>query len=496
MAVCILMTTSFNLSRHGEIRRFLKTLLLVSVAVLAIGLAGSFMLLRRVEAELLANQMEAAQHEAMIIARFVGRDLAVGATTPATLNRLQGVLKDTGTQADFLCMLDLQGRIISHPNAAMIGRMWGDMNMTRHDTRQSVPILSVLSSRQPASGFQNEPNKPAQLVHYEPVPGEPWTIAVHKNTAVIADEFAALRWKLMGAAVPTLLLISFVGVGLARSLGRHFEQKLVEKNATLESRVRERTAELSKALGELQVAHEHLLQGEKMHLLGELMAGIAHEINNPLAAISLNAELLALGHTDDPRKSGTMISQQTRRVARIVRNLLDFARNRPAKRTLGSLTDVLRAAEELIAAEMRQTGVGLETSLSPDLPQVLMDAQQIEQVFINLVRNAGQALAEQPGERRIRVRAFTDGIWVAVQVRDNGPGIPPELRARVFDSFVTTKPSGTGLGLSLCKRFVESHGGQMELLPAGSQPGACFQFRLPVISAVPSIATTPPTLNP
>ena len=489
------MTTSFNLSRHGEIRRFLKTLLLVSVAVLAIGLAGSFVLLRRVEAELLTNQMRAAEQEAAIIAGFISRDQSNGVAPAQTISRFQNVLKGTGSQAGFLCLLDQQGRVISHPDPSVIGRRLDDMVLTRLDTRETVSVVSVLNSGQPATGLLREPDQSTQLVHYQPVTGEPWTIAVHRNTAVIAGELAALRWKLMGAAVPTLLLISLVGAGLARSLGSRFEQALTEKNATLESRVRERTAELSQALGELQAAHERLLQGEKMHLLGELMAGIAHEISSPLVAISLNAELLALGQTDNPRQSGTVIFQQTQRVAKIVRNLLDFARNRPAKRTPGSLTDVLRAAEELIAAEMRQTGVRLETSISPDLPQVLMDAQQMEQVFINLVRNAGQALAEQPGERRISVRAFTDGLWVAVSVRDNGPGIPPELREKVFDSFVTTKPEGTGLGLSLCKRFVESHGGQMELLPAGPQPGACFQFRLPVIKVVPSIATLTPALN-
>lgn len=490
------MPMSFTSARNGEIRRFLTTLLLVSVAVLAIGVAGGFVLLRRIEAGLLANQTRAAEREAAVIARFIDRDLAEGAAPAQTITRLQGVLKGTGTQAEFLCVLDDQGRVISHPNPAMIGMPWGDMEITRLDTQQTVPITSVLRSRQPVAGLQREPSEPMQLVHYQPVSGEPWTIAVHKNTAVIASEFSTLRWHLFGAAVPTLLLISFVGVGLARSLGARFERELAARNATLESRVHERTAELSKALGELQAAHERLLQGEKMHLLGELMAGIAHEINNPLATISGYSELLAQGYEGDLRKAGATIAQQTRRVIRIVRNLLDFARNRPVERTPGSLAGVLRNAEELIAAELRQANIVLESSISPDLPQVLMDGQQMEQVFINLVRNAGQALAEQPGERRIRVRAFTDGIWVAVQVGDNGPGIQAELRAKVFDSFVTTKSDGTGLGLSLCKRFVESHGGRIELLAANDQPGACFQFRLPAIDGAASGKTNAPSIHP
>ena len=477
------MPLNFQIVRRGAVRRFAVTLLLVSVAVLAVGLTGSFIVLQRVERQLLANQVQAAGREAAIIARFVDRDLSEGATPNQTIGRVQNVLRGSGSQADFLCLLDKDGRVLSHPDPAMIGMRWGEMDMTPLGSDQSRPISSVLLSGRPAAGTQHEANEPPQLVYYQPVEREPWTIAVHKNTAAIAREFAALRWKLFGTAIPTLLLISVIGVGLARSLGARFEAELAEKNALLEVRVRERTAELRRALEELQTAHERLLQGEKMHLLGELMAGIAHEINNPLAAISGHSELLAQGFANDTKKAGAIISQQTGRVASIVRNLLDFARNRPVQRVPGSLADVLRKAEELIAAELRQAGVAFEAAISAELPQVMMDAQQMEQVFINLVRNAAQALAARPGARRIAVRAFTDGIWVAVSVRDNGPGVPAELRERIFDSFVTTKSDGTGLGLSLCKRFVEAHGGSLEILASATGEGACFQFRLPAIDS-------------
>ncbi len=473
---------TFPITRKIEARRFLTTLLLVSVAVLAIGLAGSFVLLRKVESQLLTNQQRAAEQEAAVMARFIDRDLSDQADPTEILNRLQAVLHGSGSRTEFLCLLDAEGRVISHPDPAMIGMPRGAVELTRTDTRENVSIASVLRSRQPGAGLLSEPNMPLQIAHYQPVQGKQWTVAVHKNAAAIAGEFAAVRWKLLGAAVPTLMLISLVGAGMARSLGRRFEQELEIKNASLETRVNERTAELRRALAELQLAHERLMQGEKMHLLGELMAGIAHEINNPLAVISGHAELLSRDPGRDSTRAGAVIAQQTQRVIRIVRNLLDFAHNRPAERAPGSLSDVLHDAEELIAAELGQAQIRLDTSIAADIPPVLMDSQQMEQVFINLVRNAGHALAKQPGERLISVRAFTDGLWVAVQVRDNGPGIPTHMRERIFDAFVTTKSDGTGLGLSLCKRFVESHGGRIELLATPPGTGACFQFRLPAFA--------------
>ena len=358
---------------------------------------------------------------------------------------------------------------------------WGEMDMMRLDSRETVPISSALNLRESVAGLQSDHGEPLQLVYYQPVEKEPWTIAVHRNTAVIDREFAATRTKLLAVVIPALLLMSFIGVWLARSLGARYEQALALKNAELEKRVNERTAELQETLGELKKVHEKLLQGEKMHLLGELMAGIAHEINNPLSVVSGYAEMLAGGGYPDPVRAGKLISQQNQRVCSIVRNLLDFARNRPASYKPGSLNTVLKNSEELIAAELRSLNIQLETSISPDLPPMQIDSQQMEQVFINLLRNAGQALANQKGERRISVRAFTDGEWNAVLIRDNGPGIPETMRAKIFDSFVTTKSDGTGLGLSLCKRFVESHGGQLELVPCHGQPGACFQIRLPVL---------------
>lgn len=484
---------SLSLAPNAEVRRFIATFLLVSTGVLGVGLAGNLVLLQTVEGQLLEEQVKAAQNEADLMARLIDRDLHHGIDPAQTLARLQGAIEGTGSKSDFLCVLDKDGRVLLHPDSTMIGMHEGARPVERMDSGQTVSLANVIGSGDRVTARIHDGEDLDQLAHYRPVESATWTIAVHKNAAVIAGQFSELRWRLLAVAGPTLVLISLVGAGLARTFNHRIERDLAERNAELQRRVEERTAVLRQTLDELQLAHERLLQGEKMHLLGELVAGIAHEINNPLTAISGHAEMLALGHEENPRETGAIISQQTRRVSAIVRNLLDFAHNRPPKRQPGSMHEVLRRAEELMATELRRNGVRFEKDISADLPDVLMDMQQLEQVVINLVRNAAQALAERKSDRRIEVQSFTDGTWVSVLVRDNGPGVPDQFRARVFDSFVTTKADGTGLGLSLCSRFVDSHGGSLDLLPPGPEPGACFRIRLPAMAAAgPRPPTTPP----
>jgi len=262
---------------------------------------------------------------------------------------------------------------------------------------------------------------------------------------------------------------------------------------------------------------EQLLQSEKLASIGQLISGVAHELNNPLAAILGYAELLQRKARDPGLiRDIDQVRAQTERATRIVHNLLAFARKqRPETRRI-SLNEATRAALELQGYDLRVNNIHVEALLDPQLPAVLADFHQIEEVIVNVLVNAKQAIqsARRQGRIIVETRAVppAEGRAAArLTVRDNGPGIPKEHLSRVFDPFFTTKPVGvgTGLGLSICFGVVEAHGGRIWIdsqpgagaavtieLPAAASPDdrpaqAC-QRRANAPTAAPSLAPAPP----
>jgi PAS domain S-box-containing protein len=242
------------------------------------------------------------------------------------------------------------------------------------------------------------------------------------------------------------------------------------------------------AADQLARQREALRQSEKMSAMGALLAGVAHELNNPLAILMGRAALLESRVAEPAAKEASgKIYAAAERCGRIVRTFLSMARQRPPERRQTQLNDVALAALELLAYGLRSSGITTSTSFDPDLPAVNMDADQIGQVVVNLVVNAQHALgdrrdaATQTGEIRLSTRRA--GNMIKLQVSDNGPGIPPELRERIFDPFFTTKPagSGTGVGLAVSLAIAREHRGDLRLAPADS--GATFILSLPLDSA-------------
>lgn len=255
---------------------------------------------------------------------------------------------------------------------------------------------------------------------------------------------------------------------------RRLHLALHRHNTSLEQTVRERT--------------ERLLQSEKVATMGSLLAGVAHELNNPLAALSGHAQLLRdstpSADASVHRRAGK-ICDATDRCVRIVRNFLALARQHPPERALVAVNDVVAAAVELLAYELRSEDVELVLELGEQLPVLSADQHQLHQVLVNLVVNAQQALRHAPGPRSIAVstRATPDRNAVELVVADSGPGIPAEIQGKVFDAFFTTKPpgEGTGLGLSLCREIVEAHGGTITV---DSAPGRGTRFVITLPAAV------------
>jgi len=229
-----------------------------------------------------------------------------------------------------------------------------------------------------------------------------------------------------------------------------------------------------------------LRQSEKLSAMGSLLAGVAHELNNPLSIVLGRASLLEEKSVGSPLAEDALrIHEAAQRCGRIVRTFLNMARQRPARREPVQLNDIARAAAEMLGYTLRSHDIALSLALARELPEVPADRDQIGQVVLNLIVNAQQALAEHPGPRRIElatgVTAAAAGhepqVWLSVS--DSGPGVPPPLQQSIFEPFFTTKSegSGTGLGLSVSRSLVREHGGELQLL-AGS--GACFRLSLPI----------------
>ena len=239
--------------------------------------------------------------------------------------------------------------------------------------------------------------------------------------------------------------------------------------------------------------YHQLLQAEKMAALGQTISGVAHELNNPLATILSWAERLSERPLDDTSRRGVdVILAESERAARIVRNLLTFARKRQSTRAMIDVNHVVRETLALRAYEQRLTNVDVVTALADGLPQVFADAHQIQQVLLNLVINAEQAMVSANGRGSLTVRTWHDADQdsVVLEVTDDGPGISAEMRGKIFDPFFTTKEvgQGTGLGLTVAYAIVQEHGGQIRVEERSE--GASFLVDLPVSGMQTTAAPT------
>ena len=254
----------------------------------------------------------------------------------------------------------------------------------------------------------------------------------------------------------------------------------------IEALVRD-VSERKKLDDETRDLYHQLLQAEKMAALGQTISGVAHELNNPLATILSWAERLSERPALDEsvRRGLETILGESERAARIVRNLLTFARKRQTTRALVDINQVVRETFALRAYEQRVNNIDVINALAAGLPQVFADGHQIQQVLLNLIINAEQAMLSANGRGVLVMRTWhnADRESVTLEISDDGPGIPEELQPKIFDPFFTTKEvgQGTGLGLTVAYAIVQEHGGQIRL-ESRPNAGAAFCIELPVSS--------------
>ncbi len=317
------------------------------------------------------------------------------------------------------------------------------------------------------------------------------TVLVVAGTALLWRAVARPVDRLLGAAeqlgargpsgLPLLGEPGGHGLSKAALAFERLAGELADERAALAAKV----LELTRTNRDLAEARESLLRSEKLATVGRLASGIAHEVGNPLGAISGYVDLLRsrLPPQADPelRDGLDRIAVEAGRIDRTLRDLLDFARPaRPSLRPV-DLAAAVDGSLRVARVQSRFRGVEVAADLPQDLPRVLADEHQLAQVLVNLFLNAGDA---QGGGGNLRLVAVREPGRVALTVADGGPGIPPENLSRVFDPFFTTKEpgQGTGLGLAICHRIMESFGGEIS---AGNAPagGAVFTLVFPAAGA-------------
>lgn len=323
----------------------------------------------------------------------------------------------------------------------------------------------------------------------------------------VSKLFAPAAFRPMMRAVQEKSFFSDRCVSGVHSLGKELELDVTwTGSADGKSPEREWTV-VVRDVSEQRKLQAQLIQAEKLSAVGQLISGVAHELNNPLTVIMGNSELLnrlRRGAGGEPDPALTEIYESSRRCGDIVKNLLAFVRESRRKKQAVSVPEVVKSAITLMSYKFRKAeDIALAQSPAAYIPPVMADFHQIEQILLNLFQNACDALAEKEGEKKIEVRTRYHMNSVFVDVADNGPGIPEELQSRIFDPFFTTKAEGkgTGLGLTICRRIAGEHGARLTCSSAPGK-GSTFTLEIPIVNmtgeeAVPESAPVrlPPGKN-
>lgn len=318
----------------------------------------------------------------------------------------------------------------------------------------------------------------------------------HEGTSVEAWR-RYLVLSVISALIPNLLLVALIIRTISRPLqrlteaavkvaagdyGTEVELRSNDEVGLLGASFNEMSRKMAADIERLRHLNEHLMRTEKLAAAGTLAAGVAHEVNNPLAAIS---SLVQMAQTrpdmdETTRESLRLVQTQIVRITQVLRDLMDFARTRPPERRPLDINQTLAASLRLAQFDKGFQRIAVTPDYAKDLPLLSADAGQLQQVFLNLLLNARDALPDG-GTLRLTTRAERE--QVRVMVCDDGSGIAPEHRAHIFDPFFTTKPAGTGtgLGLAVCYGIITAHGGSIEAMPNNPQ-GTCFAVILPLES--------------
>jgi two-component system NtrC family sensor kinase len=278
-------------------------------------------------------------------------------------------------------------------------------------------------------------------------------------------------------------------ITIERALEKVRLQKTLRRYMSeLEQKVEERTRELTEAnqklersLVDLKAAQEHLIQAEKLSALGELVAGVAHELNSPLSTIALSTELATSIVTSEGKVRTLLqrIGEAATYCQQIVKSLVSFARKQKPELAYIDVNELCDKALTLVVYQLKVSNIDLEKRFDARLPRTMADPHQLQQVFVNLATNAYQAMSGVRERGRLLVETAARQGAIHVAFHDDGPGISREHQRKIFDPFFTTKSDGTGLGLSISYGIVKEHGGEISVESVLGQ-GTTFVIELPI----------------
>jgi signal transduction histidine kinase len=253
---------------------------------------------------------------------------------------------------------------------------------------------------------------------------------------------------------------------------------LLEESKKIYQQLEKSHRELQKSHQELEHAQYQLIRTEKLAALGQLAAGVAHEINNPLGTITIYAHILLKNmEADDPRRDDVMlIISEANRTKDIVKGLLSFARETKLKPGDADINELLEDTLGLLVNQLLFQNIKIKKGFSQDLPTIFADATQLKQVFLNIILNAAQAME---GRGNLTITTWQEKNYIKIKIRDTGPGILPEHVGKLFNPFFTTKEKGTGLGLAISYGIIERHSGKIEV-DTELEKGSTFTISLPI----------------
>jgi signal transduction histidine kinase len=304
-----------------------------------------------------------------------------------------------------------------------------------------------------------------------------------------------LVFSVITALVPNLLLVALIIRTISRPMRRLTERAVEvaggaygtevdlhsnDEMGLLAASFNEMSRKMASDIERLRELNEHLIRAEKLAAAGTLAAGVAHEVNNPLASISSLIQILQARNVDaETREQLRLISTQIERITQVLRDMMEFARSRPPQRAPLDINHLVEASLRLASFDKAFKLVRITKRLDEDAPLILADANQLQQVFLNILLNARDAMPGG-GELHLRTRYDVDAAEMIVEISDDGAGIAPEHASHIFDPFFTTKPAGagTGLGLAVSYRIVTAHGGRIEI-SSNNGRGTTVRVRLP-----------------